>query len=173
VVPQSPSTGTPTGTVNFVITGGNSPVNATVTLTNGQATFSTASLAAGTYTVTATYAPSAGSGYKASTSAGLAASVAMSTSTRITSSHAPSTKGQNVTFTAKINNAAATGTITFYVDGAIVATVGVSNGKAAYSTSGLAIGRHTIKAVYSGDGIFLGSSASFSQTVYRTTSRRL
>ncbi len=49
------SAGTPTGTVNFYVNGGTTPIG-TVLLTNGVATFSTTALPVGTDSITATYA---------------------------------------------------------------------------------------------------------------------
>jgi hypothetical protein len=173
VAPVFPGSGTPTGTVNFAIVGGSSTINVSALLKNGKATVSTAKLAPGGYTVTATYVPPAGSGYAASTSLPLAEFVNRASSTRLTSSHNPALKGQAVTFTATLNSTAAIGTITFYVDGVLVATLDVVNGRASYTTTGLSLGRHTIRAVYSGDPIYLPSGAALIETVYRTTTRRL
>lgn len=53
VAPVAPGAGTPTGTVNFTVDGG-TPTSAP--LNNGQATFSTSSLAVGSHTIAASYA---------------------------------------------------------------------------------------------------------------------
>jgi hypothetical protein len=47
----------------------------------------------------------------------------------------------------------ASGSITFKDGGTILATVALSNGRAVYSTSALAIGRHSLIAIYSGGGV--------------------
>ena len=93
------------------------------------------------------------------------------TATTLTSSLNPSALGQPVTFTANVaasvGGGVPMGTVTFFVDGLPQTPVSVSNGYyAAYTTSSLSVGTHTITAAYSGDGNF-GSSTSpaLTQTV--------
>jgi len=91
---------------------------------------------------------------------------ATATTTTLASSPNPSNKGQSVTFTATVSPSAATGTVTFWVDGAGVASPPLSSGIATYSTSSLSAGPHSIYAVYSGDSTYGGSTSSpVSQTV--------
>jgi hypothetical protein len=79
-----------------------------------------------------------------------------------------------VTITASVAPPGATGTITFFVDGVAQTPVTLdSNGKATLTTNKLKIGPHKISATYSGDANFNGSSASFTQTIYRNVGRRL
>lgn len=93
-----------------------------------------------------------------------------STITGMTSSANPSVLHQSVTFTATVTpqgSGTPTGTVTFS-DGttAICTAVAMSSGEALCTISTLALGPHSITAVYSGDTNFLGStSPPFGQTV--------
>jgi hypothetical protein len=85
----------------------------------------------------------------------------VASTTVVGSSANPSGCGQSVTFTATVTSAGGTptGTVTFK-DGA--ATLGggtLSSGSAAFSTSALAAGSHSITAVYGGDSNFAGSTS--------------
>lgn len=68
-------------------------------------------------------------------------------------SPATSVVGQPVTFTATVSGVAANsnipqGTVTFIVDGMPIATITLVNGTASFTTAGLAVGNHTVQAVY-------------------------
>jgi uncharacterized delta-60 repeat protein len=80
----------------------------------------------------------------------------------------PSVFGQQVTFTAAVSagTAAAGETVTF-MDGSSTLGTGTldSSGQATLTTSTLAVGSHTITAVYNGDASFQSSSASMTHTV--------
>ena len=98
-----------------------------------------------------------------------------STTTALQSSLNPSAFGQSVTFTATVTptsgTGTASGTVTF-MDGS--STLGSrtldSSGQAAYSTSSLAVGPHSITAAYGGDSNYKGStSPSLSQVVNQSS----
>jgi hypothetical protein len=164
--------GTPTGVVIF--SDGSTTVGQ-ATLSPGPiamiANFTTSSLAVGSHTITASYAGDSnflGSTGTLTQTAGMA-----STTTAINSSANPSAPGQNVTFTAMVSGPGTpTGLVTFF-DGTTLIGRGVLNtasegrGVASFSTSSLAVGRHTITASYGGESNFLGSAASLTQTVIR------
>jgi hypothetical protein len=161
----SPSSG-PTGTVQF-FDGVNSL--GTVALSGGTASMTTSALAVGTHFIIASYSGNAS--YTGSTSASLTQTVfvgTVNTNTALTSSLNPSVYGQQVMFTATISpSSGASGTVIF-MDGA--STLGTSalnaSGVATLSTSSLAVGIHSITALYSGDGSHSSSaSAPLSQTV--------
>jgi hypothetical protein len=88
----------------------------------------------------------------------------VSTTTAINSPTNPSVIGQSVTFTATVSVVAPgigtpTGTVTFN-DGATQLGIGtVSAGIATFTTSSLALGSHTITAVYGGDTNFAESTS--------------
>lgn len=81
------------------------------------------------------------------------------TAFKLTGSPASITFGQPETFTATVaasmaNRPVPTGTVSFYDGTALLGSVPLSSGTAAYSTSSLAAGSHSITATYSGDGSF-------------------
>jgi hypothetical protein len=90
------------------------------------------------------------------------------TTTSFVSSLSPSNFGQAVTFTATVTGSKSpTGTVTFS-DGSAALGTGTlnSSGVATYTTSSLAVGQHSMTAVYDGDTNNAGStSAVLTQTV--------
>jgi sugar lactone lactonase YvrE len=176
VSPVAPSTGTPTGTVQFSVNG--SAVGSPVTLNgSGQATLtpSTLAVSGSPYSVSVTYTPGSSTFAASSSSSSLTVNKA-NTATAVSSSSNPVIFGQPVTFTATISPVAPssgtpTGTVQFSVNGsALGSPVSLTGGQATYTTSSLAVGSDSITAVYSGDGNFNGSTATaLSQTVNKTT----
>jgi Subtilase family/Bacterial Ig-like domain (group 3)/Bacterial cadherin-like domain/Bacterial Ig domain len=100
--------------------------------------------------------------------------VSATTTTTVSSNHAPSVFGQSVTFTATVSPAVATGSVQFQIDGVNFGSpVAVSGGTATSgATSTLSVGDHTVKAVYTSDSQeFLDStSGNFTQTVNKADS---
>jgi hypothetical protein len=93
---------------------------------------------------------------------------AITTTTAVTTNNPSAVYGQPITFTATITPASSeTGTVQFQIDGANAgAPISVSNNTAAYITSTLDAGTHSIVAIYSGDSTFATStSPSLIQTV--------
>jgi len=161
------SSGTATGTVTFSdgsTTLGSTPVNP-----SGVAMLSTATLAAGSHQITATYGGD--SSYSGSSSSLLTYSVSQAgTSTMVTSSNLNSTQGQSVTFTATVTSNTSTGnptgTVIFLDSATQIGSANLSGGMAKFSTSSLAVGTHTITAQYNGDSNFTGStSAGITQNI--------
>ena len=158
---------TATGTVTFqdgAIALGTSAVGA------GKATLSTAALAVGSHSITATY--NGNTALLASTSAVLTQKVnKASSSTTLIFSHNPSVFGQSVTFTATVAAVAPgggmpTGTVTFKNGLTVLGTGTISAGKATFSTSTLTVGAHSITADYTGSVDYNTSvSAVLTQTV--------
>jgi hypothetical protein len=173
VTAVNPAAGTPTGTVTFkegTTVLGSSAVNA-----SGQASASISTLAVGSHPITAEFAGS--NGWQASNASAGTQSVQGSTSTSLGSSVNPSTYGQSVTFTATVGATTAgagtpTGSVVFTIDGVPGSAVAVdATGHAAYSTSSLAFGSHTVSAAFTGTGGWQNSaSSSLTQTVQGTTS---
>ena len=168
-ISPSSGSGTPTGTVNFTVDGG-APTS--VPLSNGQATFSTASLGPGSHSIAATYAGDTNfTGSNASLSQGVNQST---TTTALTSSPNPAKPGQSVTFTAAVHpgsgSGTPTGTVTFKDNGTTLGTGNIAAGTATYTTSALTLGSHSISAVYGGDTNFATStSATLIKSVTNTT----
>ena len=164
----APGAGTPTGSVEFF--DGTTPIG-TTPLSGSTAAVSTAALSAGTHSITAQYR---GDGnFSSSTSSPATVPVRMaSTTTKLSSSASTLVFGQSVTFTATIGVVAPgagvpTGSVTFK-DGSTTLGTGTLNstGQATFAITTLAVGSHTITAVYGGDPNFSGStSAALAQTV--------
>ena len=77
----------------------------------------------------------------------------------LSSSASASAEGNSLTFTATVTGTGATGTVTFEDGGTTLGSSVLRDGTATYAISTLAIGSHSITAVYSGDANF-GSSTS-------------
>jgi len=172
VLAQTPGSGTPAGQVTFFVDG--SPVQ-TVNVSNGKATFSTSSLGTGTHAITASYNDNVDSNYLGSSSSNsVSEKIASNSKTTLKSSKTSPTQGQTVKFTATVTSPGATGSVTFFVDGVNMGTFSLNgSGQAIFSTASLKVGKHTIKAVYSGDSTYNSSNASVSVTVFHVVGRRL
>ncbi len=165
VVVPTLSGGAPSGTVTFK--------NGTVTLgtgsvSAGKATLSTTTLGVGAHSITAVY--SGNSNFAGSTSVSIHQVVnKAATSTKVVSSLNPSTSGQNVTFTASVKSSTTgvpAGTVDFYNGGTKLGAHALSGGTAAFSTSTLSTGTHSITAVYVGNADYSTStSPALSQKV--------
>ena len=86
----------------------------------------------------------------------------LSTSTGLGSSVNPSLVGQSVTFTATVTASVGTptGTVTFKDGVTTLGTGTLGGGSTTFMTSALAVGSHSITAVYGGDANFSGSTSS-------------
>ena len=167
VAPTAPTSTPLTGNVTFYDGGtdlGSVPVS------QGVATYTTASLAPGSHSIVAEY--SEDPNFSGSNSTALTETVGQDGSATVVSSSAdPSALGQSVTFTATVSAAAPgsgtpTGTVVFYDGSTAIDTTTLSGGSASYTTSSLAIGGHSITAQYLGDPNFTGStSPAVTQTV--------
>ncbi len=152
-----------TGTVQFL---DGSTVLGSSAVSGGTAALTTANLAQGTHTLTASY--SGDSNYLAQSSAAITQTVTPKTptTTTIASSSNPSIVGQSVTFTASVSPSAATGSVQFLDGTTVLATVTVNSGSATFATSSLAQGAHSITAAYGGSATYAGStSLVLTQTV--------
>ncbi len=161
----SPGAGTPTGVVTFDI-GGTSL--GTGTLSAGQASFTTSSLPLGGGSITASYGGN--TDFSSDTSSALAQTVGSNSSSSVVASVSPALFGQSVTFTDTVSavspiTGTPTGSVGFYDAGTLLASVSLSAGQAAFATSSLSVGTHTITADYAGAGTFTGSTGSASETV--------
>jgi hypothetical protein len=150
--------GVATGTVTFsdgakVL--GTAPVNA------GTAVFSVSTLAIGAHSITAAYGGDAND--TSSQSSAMSQQVLQAGAVTLTSSANPSIAGASVSLTAAISSpqaAAVTGSVTFKDGSAVLGTVGIGNtGTAVLNTSALAVGQHTIIAVYGGDSLNQASTS--------------
>jgi Bacterial Ig-like domain (group 3)/FG-GAP-like repeat len=142
--------GTPTGTVIFY--DGSTQIRSS-RLVGGSISMSTASLAAGSHSITAAYQGS--SSFAPSTSAVLNQGVnSVPTTTTLVSSLNPAGFGDNVTFTATVTSSAPVkpfGFLIFY-DGSTALHYPdmLSGGSLSLTINGLSIGTHSITASYEG-----------------------
>jgi hypothetical protein len=156
--------GTPGGTVNFM--SGATVLGSMVLDSSGKATFSTSSLLAGSYNVTAVYAGS--SSFSGSTSNAVTLVVAapvVNTTTTLSTPTNPVSFGTSVSFTATVAAVSGTniptGMITFTDGTTALGSIAVDGtGKAILTTAALAVGNHAIEASYGGATGFAGSSSS-------------
>ncbi|MGA2699488.1 MAG: Ig-like domain repeat protein [Isosphaeraceae bacterium] len=173
-----PATGTPTGSVTF--TDGSTTLGTAVLSTSGKATLMSKQLPFGSDSITAVY--SGDSKFAASTSPVVTQSISQATTTTtVVSSANPSSFGQSVTFTATVRAVAPgsgvpTGPVKFYLDSSTtpLGTITLSSsGNARFTTSGLALGPHTITASYTGDSNFTASAttAPLTQTVNQAATK--
>lgn len=126
----------------------------TATPTGGSASAVTAStiLAAGSYTLSVSFTPTDNAEYAAATGS-VILTVGKATATiLLVSSVNPEFVQDAVTFTATVSSSAGIpdGTVSFYDDVTLLGSATLSAGTASYLTSSLAIGTHSITAVYSG-----------------------
>ena len=132
---------------------------------NGSASFITGNLGIGSHNILFIY--SGDDNDSGSTSAVVTQIVnAINTSTSLSSFAGTSVFGQSVTFTANVTPITATGTVTFKDGTKTLGTATLSGGSATFSINSLAVGSHSITAVYGGDTYDSGStSSSITQTV--------
>ena len=143
-----------TGTVNF-LDGATSL--GTGAIVSGTASITTSTLAVGTHSITAVY--SGDTNYNAASSVVLSQVVNKATVVvTLASSLNPSIFGNAVTLTATIP-AGATGTVNFLDGATSLGTGAIVSGTASTTTSTLAVGTHSITAVYSGDTNYSGSTS--------------
>jgi hypothetical protein len=175
VAPVPPASAAPsTGTVRFAAGGVTITGCSAQTVTTGTATCSTSDLPVGVHAITAEYGGGP-EGYAGSTSPDTTQTVMPApTSLVLTADEHPSVFGQPVTFTATAGSGAGTpaGDVAFFVvrddlTRRWLATVPLASGVATTTTSGLAVGRHTIQAVYRGSPTFSAQTDTIEQSVRR------
>jgi hypothetical protein len=153
----------PTGSVAFL--DGGTQISL-VPLVSGSAVFLTNSLIAGVHTIQAVYSGDTNYGAQsASVTETIGYSPAIVT---LISSANPAAVGQPVTFTAQVaaTGPPPSGQVVFQDNGRQIAAVPISsNASAAFTTSSLTVGAHSVTAIYSGDTNYSSQSASLSQTI--------
>ncbi|MBM4070658.1 MAG: hypothetical protein FJ271_17140 [Planctomycetes bacterium] len=176
----SPGAGTPTGNVDFVVTG-DASFTQTVGLVGNTATFDITALTPGNYSITAQYQGDGNFNAAAVSSAISQTIIKANTTTTISSSTGgTSVFGQSVTFTATVSSGVGglgtpTGNVEFIIDGGTVAaSVALSGGTATFVTSSLSVtgSPHSVTANYlaPGDSNFNASTGTaISQTVNKAS----
>jgi len=141
----SPSTAT--GTVTFL--DGSTSIGAQQ-LNAGTASLSTTTLSSGSHSLTASYGGDANDA--PSVSPAITESVGLKpTTTTLAAAPNPSTAGQKVTLTAAVTPGNPTGTVSFFDGANLLGTISVASGVAAYFTTTLSAGSHSLTATYGGD----------------------
>ena len=156
----------PTGKVKFTWDDGAIVLGTGTLNASGVATLSEDHLGAYIFPITATY--DGDSNNLGSASPIFTQTVTQATSTAtITSSVNPSTQGESVTFTAKISSPyiTPTGQVTFTAGKTTLGTEQLTDGKASFTTSTLAVGSTAITVTYPWTNDLSSSSASVTQTV--------
>ena len=155
--------GVPSGTVLFFVNGvvaGSGTITAA-----GLATFTTNTLAVGTYTVTATYAGDTNFTGSNGTLAG--GQTVNKAATKATLTRSTTEAGSPLTFTATMlpvapGGGVPTGSVQFVIDGIVRGTVDLNNGVVTlFLPNGLAQGSHTIVVKYAGSGSHAASNTTF------------
>ncbi len=146
-----------TGTVTFY--DGTTELG-TGTLTSGTATYTTTSLGEGSHSLTAIYGGD--TTFHTSTSAAVTviiSSALIATTTALAASATSTSAGMSVLLTDTISASAATGTVQFF-DGITQIGVGtVLSAVAMFTTTTLAVGTHTLTAIYVGDSSYSTSTS--------------
>ncbi len=166
VAGTSQDTPAPTGTVTLTNTAVDPAATlGTVDLSAGAGSFTTSSLAVGSYTVVGTY--SSDSVYDVSSSSAVTVTINNPAKATVALSVPPSAVfGSSVTFTATVSGSGGTptGTVTFLDGATALGHATLASGKATFSTSSLAAGSHSITASYGGDSTF-GTATSSASTI--------
>jgi autotransporter-associated beta strand protein len=158
VTADAPASGNPVGMVVFE---DGSTILRTVTLSQGSASFTTSALSAGGHSITADFVGT--DGWLNSTNVLMQTVSKAPTTTNIATSPSTPVSGQSLDFIATVSPSvqgvgAPTGSVAFYVDGALVGNAGIEVidgvSTANFQDSGLPAGSHTIAADYGGDPTF-------------------
>ncbi len=137
----------------------------TLTLTDGTASFTTATLGVGDHTVRGTYRGD--TNFFSSTGTVRHQVERAASTTTVTAAPERSRPGEPVTLTAEVTSTAGrpTGSARFVVDGGAPVDVTLVDGEASLTLTTLAAGEHDVEVTYSGDLQFVPSSASLAHAV--------
>jgi hypothetical protein len=160
----SSANGVPVGF--FAISDSASRIGALVPVdVNGNGSWTPATLARGTHTITATFNPDVGFAVSIGTLLqqvdGLADTVVL------TATPTTATLGSSIALTATVTaSGAPTGTVTFFSNAIILGSAPLVNGIATLPTATLTVGANSIRAVYSGDTTYnIANSNSITVTI--------
>jgi len=163
ITPGAGATATPSGIVTFLNA---DAILGTGTVASNKATFTTSTLAPGTYNLLAVYGGD-GNFYgnlSMPVTLTVTASTAVATTTTLASSATSAVSGTSITFTATVaatsGSTTPTGTVTFLDGTASLGTGTLTAGVATFTTSTLAVGAHSITASYGGVSGSFSASAS-------------
>ena len=159
---SAPGAGVAVGSVVFY--DGGSPIGAAPLNVGGNATLTASNLGVGSHSITAVFAGNAS--FTGATSPPISQTVNAATTTTLAASNSPTVYGQSVALWATVSAAAPgmgapTGSVTFFEGSAPLGTVNLNgSGTASLTLPLLAVGGHSITAVYAGISAFSGSTSS-------------
>ena len=158
VTPDSGSLN-PTGTVTFSEGAPSTCTLASSTGNTSTCSFSLTGINAGSSTLTATYAGDSNNGTSSGGSSLSIAQLSTTTTLNVTSSTSI-IEGSTFAGTVSVTPAAATGTVSLYLDGGSTAATAcaLSSGSCSWQLGGLAIGNHSLTAGYGGSTNYATSS---------------
>jgi hypothetical protein len=157
----SAQSGTPTGSVTFVVDGVSS---ASVALQNGVATWNVTTLSVGNHTIASAFHRTGA--FIDSTSGGISHAVLHGqTKTEVVAAQPGTIVGQTAHFTVTVNALAPSlgqpsGSVTIFADGVSLGIAPIVNATATFETSALHAGVKSITATYAGDANFAVSTSS-------------
>ncbi len=158
-----PDSGTPTGTVD--LKEGDAVLATQALAADGTAVFDVSPVTVGTHMLTAAYHTDSDTFSDSSSDAAEVDVAQASTTTNLAISQPSSVYGDSLTFTATVGvvlpgSGTPTGTVSFMEGTTVLDTETLAaDGTAVFQTTSLAVGTHSIAAVYGGDANFLGSAA--------------
>jgi hypothetical protein len=157
------------GILNASAVNGSTAVPGTYTYTNGTSPITpTSTLPAGSYTLTVNFAPTDTNTYKAATGTVSLTVNKVAAGGVLLSASTNSVFLQNPTsFTATVSSMVSppTGSVVFFDGTTSVGMATLTSGTAQLTVSSLAVGTHSITAVYSGDNNFFAGTSSAVSTV--------
>jgi hypothetical protein len=128
-----------------------SPVAVNVGATAATATYQSSTLTDGSHTITATFTPTDSAHFSGSTSTAVTfviTAARLTTITLVAAPQSPAIPGGTVAFTATVTPSSAVGSVVFKDGTTTLATVPVVNGTAAYATTALTGGDHSVVAIF-------------------------
>ena len=147
----------PSGTVTFQ---DGATVLGSGTISGSSATFATSSFTVGTHAITAVYGGDGSNATATSSAITVTVGQASPSISLSTSSTAPAV-GQSVTFTATLSGGSSpSGTVTFQDGATVLGSAAIAGASATFATAALAVGTHTINAVYDGDSGNAGATST-------------
>ncbi len=157
------------GSVSFYDNGvliGSSPMNQDFP---GSSLFTTSFSGLGNHMISARYGGDADTG--SATAFGISQTVLSAVTISISSNPPNPTPGQTAIYTVSVNPSSATGNVQFFDNDLDIGSAPLTRGIASIAVSNLAVGVHSVKAVYRGDAVHSGnSSAPLVQTVFKKNS---
>jgi RHS repeat-associated protein len=151
----SVSASSPTGGVTFM---DGATTIGTAPLSSGVASLTLSTLAGGSHSLSAVYA---GDSINAASTSGALVQVVTLVSASVSLNATPSTPsfGELVSLSAIVSGSAATGSVTFMDGATSLGSASLNASAASFNISSLAVGSHSITAVYSGDAANQGATS--------------